>query len=208
MSLGELGGPHHWLYSKSHHTPVPWARNYGKSEPAPHPHTEDTRFMRKGLHRSFSVSDPGCCVVEMQQGLMLTKPCPVSPSPPVLCASSSPAHDAQPNARVPQRALHLRVCVPPAFPLHALGQVNPCLSGSGVSGLSLCMCSWARVVPLGMASKVSECPSSLFLWSRSSDADILTKYHQWTASQGPWLPRLTRSSDLLSGHLHVPRTGW
>lgn len=54
-----------------------------------------------------------------------------------LCHSASyfPAYDAQPYARVPQCALHLRVCIPPAFPLHALGKVNPSLPGTWVSGL-------------------------------------------------------------------------
>lgn len=128
----------------------------------------------------------------------MTKPCPVSPSPPVLCASSSPAHDAQPDARVPQRALHLRVRIPPAFPLHALGQVNPSLSGTWVSGLFLCVYPSARAFSLlGMAWKVSEGPSSLHLGSCSSDPDFLIKYTLWTGSRGPRLPVLQCSSTSL-----------
>lgn len=38
---------------------------------------------------------------------------------------SPAAHDTQPDARVPQRALHLGVGLTPALPLHALGQVHP-----------------------------------------------------------------------------------
>lgn len=44
------------------------------------------------------------------------------------------ADDAQPNARVPERALHLRVGVAPALPLHALGSLHTCVSSSWVNG--------------------------------------------------------------------------
>lgn len=71
--------------------------------------------------------------VDTRKGYVDKGTCPSFSS----CHSASyfPAYDAQPYARVPQCALHLRVCIPPAFPLHALGKVNPSLPGTWVSGL-------------------------------------------------------------------------
>lgn len=95
------------------------------------------------------------------------------------------AHDAQPDARVPQRALHLRVRVPPALPLHALGQVYPGLSGTWVSGFFLRVYPWAGPFLLELEQEWtgrSLSPSSLFLWP-----GLLVKYSWWTGSKGTTL---------------------
>lgn len=114
--------------------------------------------------------------METQQGFMLT-------GHPVLVLPTPTAHNAQPDAGVPQCALHLRVRVPPALPVHALGQVHPSLSGTWVSGFFLSE-SLGRAFQEWPGRSLRALPVCVF------DLILLEHVVSRLLARRPWLPIL------------------
>ena len=166
-------------HSRGHETLVHWAGPHRESAPAP-------------LQRTHA--SQGCSARGLQCQRPVLTSCPRHLVTPVLCALS-------PSSRCPARCPSTSMCTTSASPRPACSS-SPC-TGPGPSRhfrhlgkwlFSPCV-SLGRAFPaLGMACKISEGPSSLFLWP-----DLLVKYSWW--------PRLQCSSDLYCAFSARPGLG-